>query len=80
MVAYPTMKSSFLSIRGQCWELTHDHDGTVYLEGLDNKHYEPTEVERCEGGGILIPFVLDEMEAAWLHAFMDAVTYWQRYN
>ena len=36
MVSYPTMKSSFLGIRGQCWELTHDLAGDVYLEGLDD--------------------------------------------
>ena len=63
MVSYPTMKSSFLGIRGQCWELTHDQNGDVYLEGLDDDHYEKTEVKRCDEDSILLPFVLDEMEA-----------------
>ena len=80
MVSYPTMKSSFLGIRGQCWELTHDQNGDVYLEGLDDDHYEKTEVKRCDEDSILLPFVLDEMEAAWVHAFIDAVGYWQHYN
>ena len=80
MVAYATMKSSFQGIRGQCWELTHDEAGTVYLEGLGNDYYQPAEVKRCEGDSILLPFVIDEMEAAWVQAFMDAVSYWQHYN
>ncbi len=80
MVSYPTMKSSFLSIRGQCWELTHDQAGNVFLEGLDNDYYEPTEVKRCEEDSILLPFVLDELEAAWVQSFMDAVSYWKFYN
>ncbi len=80
MVAYSTMKSSFLGIRGQCWELTHDQAGDVYLEGLDDDHYEKTEVKRCDEDSILLPFVLDEMEAAWVQSFMEAVGYWQHYN
>lgn len=80
MVTYATMKSSFQGIRGQCWELTHDEAGTVYLEGLGNDYYQPAEVKRCEGDSILLPFVIDEMEAAWVQAFMDAVSYWQHYN
>lgn len=52
----------------------------MFLEGLDNDYYEPTEVKRCEGDSILLPFVLDEMEAAWVQSFMDAVNYWKFYN
>ena len=41
---------------------------------------EKKEVEQMEDGSVLIPALLDEMEAAWMYAFLEAVKYWKRYN
>ena len=90
---HPTLKSTFTSIRGGNWELTHDQAGIVYLKGwgddlvLDSEgkiqmepNCEKKEVEQMKDGSVLIPALLDEMEAAWMYAFLEAVKYWKSYN
>tara|TARA_R110000765_G_scaffold272192_1_gene370912 strand:+ start:326 stop:577 length:252 start_codon:yes stop_codon:yes gene_type:complete len=77
---HPTLKSTFTSIRGGNWELTHDQAGIVYLKGWGDDYCEKKEVEQMKDGSVLIPALLDEMESAWMYAFLEAVKYWKRYN
>ena len=77
---HPTLKSTFTSIRGGNWELTHDQAGVVFLKGWGEDYCEKKEVEQMEDGSVLIPALLDEMEAAWMYAFLEAVKYWKSYN